>query len=121
MPGVGIDPETMARTFDRVTADLDQWGDLWGVDFPMFAMTAARLGRPRDAVDFLLAEHPNNTFRANGCNVMPGGPAYLPGNGGLLWAVAMMAAGWDGGPDHHAPGFPDDDWTVRYEGLRPPQ
>jgi hypothetical protein len=43
---------------------------------------------------------------------------YLPGNGGLLTAVAMMAAGWDGGPDVPAPGFPRDGrWTVRSEGL----
>jgi hypothetical protein len=27
-----------------------------------------------------------------------------------------MAAGWDGGPDRHAPGFPPD-WTVAWEGL----
>lgn len=45
---------------------------------------------------------------------------YLPGNGGLLSAVSMMAAGWDGAPDAHAPGFPEDgSWTVRWEGLRP--
>lgn len=45
-------------------------------------------------------------------------PVYLPGNGGLLTAVAVMAAGWEGSPDHHAPGFPQDgSWTVRLEGL----
>jgi len=32
---------------------------------------------------------------------------------------AMMAAGWDGGPNRPAPGFPGDgSWVVRYEGLR---
>jgi hypothetical protein len=35
-------------------------------------------------------------------------PLYLPGNGGLLSAVAMMTAGWDGCPDRPAPGFPDN-------------
>jgi hypothetical protein len=46
-------------------------------------------------------------------------PLYLPGNGGLLYAVAMMAAGWDGAPKRHAPGFPDDGtWIVHWEGLR---
>jgi hypothetical protein len=45
---------------------------------------------------------------------------YLPGNGGLLTAVGMMAAGWDGAPERPAPGFPNDgQWTVRSEGLRP--
>ena len=53
-----------------------------------------------------------------------GGPAhtYFPGNGGLLYAVAMMAAGWDGGPEDEAPGFPDDgSWVVKHEGLRKAQ
>ena len=37
----------------------------------------------------------------------------------LLSAVAMMAAGWDGGPQRDAPGFPDNGkWKVRYEGLK---
>lgn len=50
-----------------------------------------------------------------------GGPfPYFPANGGLLHAVAMMAAGWDGAPKVPAPGFPQDgSWTVRYEGLSP--
>jgi hypothetical protein len=45
-------------------------------------------------------------------------PCYLPGNGGLLYAVAMMAAGWQGAPTSSAPGFPPDgSWTVRWERL----
>ncbi len=43
---------------------------------------------------------------------------YFPGNGGLLYAVAMMAAGWDGAPAGDAPGFPEKGWVVRSEGLR---
>lgn len=39
---------------------------------------------------------------------------YLPGNGALLQAVAVMAAGFDGGED--TPGFPKS-WKVRHEGL----
>ena len=46
-------------------------------------------------------------------------PVYLPGNGGVLAAVAMMAAGWDGAPEKRAPGFPDNGkWKVRWENLR---
>jgi hypothetical protein len=42
------------------------------------------------------------------------------GNGGLLTAVAMMAAGWDGAPDIYAPGFPKNEyWKVKWEGLNP--
>jgi hypothetical protein len=86
----------------------------------MLAMTAARLGSPREAVDALLLDTPKNVYRANGHNHQrPGLTIYLPGNGGLLYAVAMMAAGWDGGPQRAAPGFPDDgSWSVRFEGLR---
>src|SRR5699024_12495701 len=43
-------------------------------------------------------------------------PAYLPGNGGTLIAVALMTAGWDSGPP--APGLPAR-FGVRPEGLLP--
>jgi hypothetical protein len=34
----------------------------------------------------------------------------------------MMAAGWDGGPERHAPGFPDDgSWVVNWQGLNKAQ
>ncbi|MBQ7512136.1 MAG: hypothetical protein IJU11_05275, partial [Prevotella sp.] len=47
---------------------------------------------------------------------------YLPGNGALLTAVAMMCAGWDGSTDFPTPGFPKDGkWNVRWEDLRPMQ
>jgi hypothetical protein len=83
-------------------------------------MSAARLGQPARAVDALLLDTPKNRWRANGHNHQrPGLTIYLPGNGGLLAAVAMMAAGWDGAPEDHAPGFPaDGSWQVRWEGLR---
>jgi hypothetical protein len=43
----------------------------------------------------------------------------LPGNGALLTAISMMAAGWDGGPDTEAPGFPDNgQWHVKWENLK---
>ncbi len=83
-------------------------------------MTAARLGEPQIAVDALLLDIRKNTYRPNGHNHQrPGLTIYLPGNGGLLNAVAMMAAGWDGAPNRHAPGFPDNGrWAVCWEGLR---
>lgn len=119
LPGPGVDPETMSRTLQWIW-DNWTWPDTWGWDYPMIAMTAARLGEPRRAVDALLLDTPKNVYRANGHNHQrPGLTLYLPGNGGLLYAVAMMAAGWDGAPARHAPGFPDDGtWDVRHEGLR---
>ena len=108
LPGDGVDLETMQRTFDHVYHLWPRWR--WGWDYGMVAMAAARLGRPETAVDMLL--HPDFRFSTNGTG-------YFPGNGGLLYAVAMMAAGWDGCPEGNAPGFPDDGtWNVKWEGLK---
>ena len=111
-----IDPDIMRATLSDVLADWD-WGSTWGWDYPVMAMTAARLEDPEAAVDALLLEAGKNTVLPNGHNRQTDSlPLYLPGNGGLLAAVALMAAGWDNGPDRHAPGFPAD-WTVAWEGL----
>jgi hypothetical protein len=119
LPGDGVDPATMRRTFEWIWASWS-FADTWGWDYPMLAMSAARLGLPERAVDALLLDAAKNAYRPNGHNHQrPGLTIYLPGNGGLLAAVAMMAAGWDGAPDRHAPGFPSDgSWSVRFEGLR---
>jgi hypothetical protein len=119
LPGPGIDTPTMRRTLDWAW-DNWRWNETWGWDYPIVAMCAARVGEPARAVDALLMDTPKNTYRLNGQNYQrPGLSIYLPGNGGLLAAAAMMAAGWDGGPERHAPGFPDDgSWEVRFEGLR---
>lgn len=118
LPGKMVDPETMRRTLLRVKASW-QWETTWGWDYPMAAMTAARLGEGELAVDMLMMDVTKNTYLPNGHNYQrPGLLAYLPGNGGLLTAVAMMACGWQGGPKRHAPGFPaDGSWKVRWEGL----
>jgi hypothetical protein len=111
-----IDESTMRATLDDVLADWD-WDSTWGWDYPVMAMTAARLGDPEAAVDALLLGAAKNTVLPNGHNRQTDSlPLYLPGNGGLLAAAALMAAGWDGGPGRHAPGFPAD-WTVACEGL----
>lgn len=116
-PIEGVDREIAHRTVRKVW-DTWNWNKCWGWDFPWMAMAAARVGEPQIAVDALLKESPRNAYDRRGVNT--GGPCpYLPGNGGLLYAVAMMAAGWDGAPMDHAPGFPKDgSWTVRWEGLR---
>lgn len=114
-----IDPAVMTATYERMAAGLrggEQVSNIWGTDFPMLAMTAARLGRPAEAVDWLLADAPRNQYSAAGFS----NGWYLPGNGGLLWAVAMMTAGWDGGPGGDCPGWPGDgSWTIRHDGFRP--
>ena len=79
-----------------------------------------RLGEPECAVDALLLDTLKNHFGLSGHNYQRPGPTiYLPGNGGLLYAAALMASGWDGASNKPAPGFPDNgQWQVRYEGLR---
>jgi hypothetical protein len=134
LPGDGVDRNTMNRTLDAVLKTWDWEAKIWGWDYPMIAMTAARLGRPEDALEILLRDGPNNRYMPNGhcpqrvdesAVTNPSTTArkreiavYLPANGALLSAVAMMVAGWDGatGPN---PGFPKEGWTVRAEGLRP--
>jgi hypothetical protein len=45
-------------------------------------------------------------------------PPFMPGNAGFLYAVAYMAAGWNGSHGD-SPGFPSDgSWVVKQEGLR---
>jgi hypothetical protein len=132
-PCEGVDRETAQRTVRKVWESWN-WSKVWGWDFPWMAMAAARTGQPQIAVDALLKDVHKNSYAVEGLN----GGWYLPGNGGLLYAVAMMAAGWDppsqgshlregyggqagvtsGAPDRPAPGFPDDgSWVVRWEGL----
>ena len=115
-----IDREVMRATLDDVLENWD-WDSAWGWDFPVLAMTAARVGDPRTAVDALLMDKPKNEYLRNGHNPQRGNrlPVYLPGNGGLLAAVSLMVGGWDGA-DGPAPGFPTDGtWDVRFEGFAP--
>jgi len=118
LPGQGVDAETMRRTLRKTLAEW-KWDQTWGWDYPMTAMTAARLGERKIAVDALLMETAKNHYLPNGHNYQrPNLPCYLPGNGGLLYAIALMSAGWTGAPNTNAPGFPDDgSWNVRWEGL----
>ena len=116
LTGEMVDRETMRRTLRKVMKEWN-WDDTWGWDYPMTAMTAARLGETGTAIDALLLKTPKNGYAANGHNYQrPNLPLYLPGNGGLLYAVALMAAGWKDAPRGNAPGFPKD-WRVKAEGF----
>jgi hypothetical protein len=120
LPGVGVDPAIMHNTLDAVLLNWDWATKIWGWDYPMVAMTAARLGACDKAVDVLLkTDGPNNSYTQAGHNPNKGLPVYLPGNGALLAAVALMAGGWDGAPDRPAPGFPADGrWVIHAEGFK---
>ena len=112
-----LDTVVMSNTFDNIMNDWE-WSTTWGWDYPLLAMTAARLNKPEQSINALLMEVQKNTYLVNGHNYQDERlRLYLPGNGGLLAAVAMMAAGWDGNRSN-APGFPKDGkWKVRWEGF----
>ena len=118
LPGAGINRTVMRETLKHVVRSW-QWDRTWGWDYPLTAMTAARLGEPQVAVDALLMSTEKNRYLLNGHNWQRRDlPCYLPGNGGLLYAIAMMAAGWYLAPRGPAPGFPSDgSWQVRSEGF----
>jgi protein-glucosylgalactosylhydroxylysine glucosidase len=108
-PGDGVNPETMRRSLEKIL-DIWQWERGWGWDYPMAAMTAARLKEPDLAVRALMIDAPNNRYLPNGHVYQRHDlPAYLPASGGLLSAVAMMAT-------NNA--FPrDSKWSVKTEGF----
>ncbi len=118
LPGDGVNKTVMKRTLHKVV-DVWKFDQVWGWDFPLAAMAAARLNEPKMAIDFLLYPSPKNHFDKHGF-VGGGNPyPYFPTNGGLLYATAMMAAGWDNDRNIHQPGFPKDgSWVIKWEGLK---
>ncbi|KAE8155003.1 Six-hairpin glycosidase-like protein [Aspergillus avenaceus] len=114
-----VDPEIALKTAEKVW---DVWTDdkIRGWGRPVLAINAARVGRPDKAVYHLTAfdywKFDDAGFAERGGD---GGtpPPFMPGNAGLLYAVAYMAAGWNGSTGD-APGFPvEDGWVVKHEGL----
>lgn len=115
LPGERLDRDAMARTMQAV---MDKWdyNALWGWDFAVIAMTALRLGQNRTAMDQLLCVTNKNTYVTSGNNRQSSRkdlPLYLPGNGSLLLAAAMLAGG--GAPCLQ----PEDGWQMRTDGLHP--
>ena len=110
----------MKKTLDWVMQHWN-WQTTWGWDYGMIAMTAARLGEPEVALKALLIDTQKNTYLPSGHNFQTPDRLriYLPGNGALLTAIAMMCAGWEGCKEPVNPGFPKDGtWNVRWEGLQ---
>ena len=117
LPDTGLfDKAVMQKTLDWIW-DGWNWDKTWGWDYPMVAMCAARLGDRQKAVDALLMPKRTNTYLVSGHNYQDQRlRIYLPGNGGLLTAVALMCAGWDGCKEKN-PGFPEG-WDVQWEGIK---
>ena len=103
------DNRIMAFTLDTIMKKWN-WDTTWGWDFPMLAMSAASVKRSEQAIDFLMMDAPKNHYLVNGHNYQnPRLAIYLPGNGGLLTAVAKMCVQKQ---------FPDNGkWNIKFENL----
>jgi hypothetical protein len=104
-----VDKKILGATLDTIQARWN-WKTCWGWDYPLLAMSAAALDRPEQAVDFLMMEAPKNRYLVNGHNYQDARLSiYLPGNGGILSAVAMMCT---------SDMFPKNGkWKVKWENL----
>ena len=116
LPKTGkVDEEIMKKTLDEI---LEKWQfeSIWGWDIPLLAMNATALDKPGMAVDILLMDTGKNTYLINGHNYQDDMlRIYLPGNGGLLSAVAVMCTHRN---SNGSDGFPDDgNWNVKYDNL----
>ena len=148
LPGRDVDKATMRRTLDRMKRDWDL-RQTWGWDYAMVAMTAARLGAPDEAVDWLFFDARNNQYGRSGmtprvhldahaaafvptatgagaqAEVGPDGPGYQRAaetyfpSNGALLLAVALMAGGWDGQSGAAPGFPKSGWKVRAEGLLP--
>ncbi len=111
LPRDNLDLDIMKATSQKLW-DTWQLDKCWGWDYGMLAMNAARSGFPEKAVDFLL----DVNLKIDDVGLVVGTPQvpppYFPGTSSLLYAIALMAAGWDGAPSGHAPGFPSRGWDV---------
>jgi hypothetical protein len=115
-----LDPTIFNDTLAYSIADWD-WAGTWGWDYPLWAFAQMRLGWDSSTVvDMMLRNETKNFYWANGHDYeTPSLPVYLPGNGGLLSSVAMMAGGFTGGANGETVdvGFPAG-WGARSEGFK---
>ena len=111
IPGIRIDKAMMKNSLKKTIETYD-FRSMWGWDFPAMAMTAASLDLGTEAIELLLLNAPKNTYTRNGHNAQADRadlPLYLPGNGALLLAVAVMI-------QHDS--FKEG-WVVQSENLHP--
>jgi hypothetical protein len=110
-----IDKKILFKTLETVLKKW-KWETCWGWDFPLAAMSATALDQPDLAIDLLLMDTPKNTYLLNGHNYQDENlTIYLPGNGSLLTAIAMMST-YKNKKDKK--GFPQNGkWKVKFEKI----
>ena len=110
----GVDLATANNTLRAVWAHWSEWAGTWGWDDSLLAQAMARSGwDPRTIVTGPLLDS-KFPYYVNGHTLCC--PTYLPGNGGLLLSIAMLAAG---SPSSPANNFPPE-WHVLSEGFDVP-
>lgn len=90
----GVNSTIANNTLSNILNSWD-WSQAWGWDFPLLAFGLIRLQwSPEAIVNTLLINNTKNQYLRNGYNFQTNTlPAYLPGNGGLLQAIAAMTGG----------------------------
>ena len=115
IPSDRVQPQAMKATLEKI---LECWQQetMWGWDFAMMAMCATRLRLPDLAIDLLLMDSPKNQYVESGNNFQRSRkdlPLYLPGNGSLLLAVALLLAGYS-----DKKGTLPEGWIVKWENIK---
>lgn len=114
-PPPNIDIAVFNATVERVFQTWN-FSFSYGWDFPLLAMTALRGGDSERAVRWLL----DDNFAFDDVGLPIGGTRvptpYFPASGGLLMAVAMLAAGWEG---NEGSKWPESWGGARSEAFRP--
>lgn len=109
----GIHRDTMRATL-RLSVDEFNFNNAYPGDDRAYAMAAARLGEADIALEMLLKNAPTNTFNEKNGQWQGFFPLLTSSNGQLMYAVAMLAGGWDG----DAGGFAwPRGWDVKAEGF----
>jgi len=107
----GVNSASANATLRAVWDNWSEWGGAWGWDDALLAMAMARLGwDPLTIMQGPLLD-PKFPYYRSGQTLCC--PTYLPGNGGLLLTVAMLA----GGSENTPPGYFPQEWGVAYEGF----
>ena len=109
----GVDKTTSNSTVAEIIRLWPQWTSAWGWDDGLLALSMTRLGWAPEAIVAILLD-PKFPFYKSGQTLCC--PTYLPGNGGLLLAVAMIGGGTDSSPPC---AFPSG-WSAVCEGFDVP-
>ena len=107
----GVSPASANATLRAVWGSWGEWGGAWGWDDAVLAQAMARLGWSASTIVEGPLMDPKFPFYRSGQTLCC--PTYLPGNGGLLLTIAMLAGGSENSPPLHFP----PEWGVRAEGF----